>query len=198
MAMRDEADTVPAAFEAAGAKADVLDVTVALPPDPHSFDGVVIGGSRGSVHDPQPWRRRLREWVQAHGDVPMLGICGGHQLVAHVNGARVERLALPQFGVYPLDLPDVQGFHGRVVQVHEEHVVDVPPGAELWARDETCLQALRYPGHRWGVQFHPEFSEDVAHAIGATFGPSPLWSDEAIAAGVASGRALLARWLEGL
>jgi GMP synthase-like glutamine amidotransferase len=56
-------------------------------------DAYVSTGSRASVYDDEPWIHRLagvvRE-IHAAG-VPMLGVCFGHQMIAHALGGRVAK-----------------------------------------------------------------------------------------------------------
>jgi GMP synthase (glutamine-hydrolysing) len=192
-----EAASIRRAFAPFGATLTMHDATLARPPAPTGFDGVVVGGSFGSANDQEPWRLALRDWLTTHPNVPLLGICGGHQLLAHALGAPVEVSPASQMGVYPLVLSDVPGFTGRVVQLHHERVATVPPGAELWATDEMGIQALRYGPRRWTVQFHPEMDAEVVQVAGAQSGLSEdVWAD--LDAAVAGGRAVLSAWIRAL
>jgi GMP synthase-like glutamine amidotransferase len=189
-----EARTVPPVLAALGAAAVVHDVTLAPAPDPHEYDGVIVGGSFGSANDREPWRVALQGWLATHQDVPLLGICGGHQLLARALGGMVETSPGPQYGVYPLDLPGVPGFSGRVLQLHSERVVAVPAGATLWAADEMGIQALRYGPARWTVQFHPEADEALPHYVARTRDlDAGTWTE--LGAARHDGQRLLAAWL---
>jgi len=195
-----EARTVPPVLAALGATVVVHDVTLAPAPNlhdddaPHAYDGVIVGGSFGSANDREPWRVALQSWLATHQDVPLLGICGGHQLLARALGAVVETSPGPQYGVYPLDLPGVPGFSGRVLQLHSERVAAVPAGATLWAADEMGIQALRYGPARWTVQFHPEADEALPHYVARTRGlDATTWAE--LGAARRDGQRLLAAWL---
>ena len=101
----------------------------------------------------------------AQHDVPVLGVCLGHQGLAHVHGGSVVRAAEIVHGrISPIfhsgeglfsGIP--QGF--RAVRYHSLVVeAATPPGIEAiaWSDDGTVM-ALRARGRRaWGVQFHPE------------------------------------------
>ena len=68
-----------------GDEPDVLD---------YAADGVVVMGSAASVHDSLPWMSRLGAWLtpilSGEPRIPLLGICFGHQLIAHLAGGKVE------------------------------------------------------------------------------------------------------------
>jgi GMP synthase-like glutamine amidotransferase len=195
----DEKLTLAPLFAALDVDADIVDATCEPLPDARAYAGVIIGGSAGSVHDRERWRVQLHAWLRERLDAPFLGLCGGHQLYAALHGARVERMAEPQLGCCPLELPDVPGFRGWVMQMHHEVVVDVPDGASLWARDEVGIQALRYAGSRWTVQFHPEISAEVARGAGRSSGATEAsWPEPQLQAAVAGGRAVIAAWLASL
>lgn len=190
----DERVSIPAVFAAMGAEAVVIDATTESLSDPRPYAGVVVGGSVGCANDAEPWRRRLEGWLRAWRTVPLFGICGGHQLYARALGGRVEPMGRRQVGVFPLALPGVP--LRTALQFHGDHVVEAPPGAEVWGRDAYGVQALRYPGERWTVQFHPELDVAGAHAIAATCAEAPEgWTAETVAAAVAEGKALLGAWL---
>lgn len=60
-------------------------------PDPHAFAGVLVTGSAAFVTDHAEWSERSAAWLRqtAHDDLPVFGICYGHQLLAHALGGEV-------------------------------------------------------------------------------------------------------------
>ena len=56
-------------------------------------DGYLITGSRASVYDDEPWIARLADFVRELDDAgaKTIGICFGHQLIAHALGGAVDR-----------------------------------------------------------------------------------------------------------
>ena len=79
---------------------------------------------------------------------PVLGICLGAQLLAHVLGAPVQRNETPEIGWYPL-WKTVDGFADPVLAplqaetpVFQWHgcTYDLPSGAMQLARTTTCEQ----------------------------------------------------------
>ena len=102
----------------------------------------------------------------------MLGICYGHQLLAHALGGRVapnprgreigsvEVETLPAAREDPLLCGLPERFIAQAT--HVESVVELPVPATLLARSRgDPHQAFRVGALAWGVQFHPEFDTDV-------------------------------------
>lgn len=190
-----ESETIPPLFASFGADVVVVDVTRDPLPEPDAFDGVVVGGSIGSANDVEPWRAMLLAWLTPLRR-PLLGICGGHQIYARAHGGRVAPMVERQSGIFPLELPGIAGFTGEVIQMHGEHVAEVPREAEIWARDAAGVQALRYPGrHAWTVQFHPELTLPLAELARAT---TAGWQGEDAIRAVAGGHAILRAWLASI
>ena len=137
-----------------------------------SFDGVIISGSQSSVYDEhRDWIRTLSQWTEGAiaDDMPILGVCWGHQLLAQVLGGTVKG------GAYELGYVEVRRevedpiWDGipdpfTVFATHSDHVVDLPPGATLLASNETGVQAFRHQ-NQYAVQFHPEYDRRTAHAM---------------------------------
>jgi para-aminobenzoate synthetase len=99
------------------------------------------------------------------GDVPVLGVCLGHQGLAHVRGASVVRDAQIVHGRISAVFHRADGlFAGipqgfRAVRYHSLVVEPALP-AELealaWADDGTLMAIRDRRRPAWGVQFHPE------------------------------------------
>jgi anthranilate synthase/aminodeoxychorismate synthase-like glutamine amidotransferase len=100
------------------------------------------------------------------GRTPLLGVCLGHQIIADVHGARVERAPAPVHGKSARVEHDGRGVFANVpspfsaIRYHSLCVLEdtLPPELEVSARSEDgVVQGIR---HRTlpleGVQFHPE------------------------------------------
>jgi GMP synthase (glutamine-hydrolysing) len=109
-------------------------------------------------------------------DLPLLGVCYGHQLMSHALGGRVDYLpggremgtvslttAAEYAGGDTLGSSLPGSFHAHAT--HEQSVMDLPPGAVALARSERDPHHLvRYGKHAISTQFHPEFSAEVMRA----------------------------------
>ena len=142
-------------------------------PDADSLGGVVITGSSAMVSERESWSERTAGWLASVVDacVPTLGICYGHQLLAHGLGGEVGRNPNGrEIGTIEVDLRAAAGDEllGELAGLqlfqatHVESVLELPPGAErLGSNAMDPNHAFRIGPSTWGVQFHPEFDADV-------------------------------------
>lgn len=142
----------------------------ALPP-PSRFSGLIVTGSASSVTERAPWMLRVEEYLAGavRDEQPVLGICFGHQLLGQALGGLVERNPRGrEMGTVALSIVDDDPLLDRSIEpalahaTHVDSVTRLPPGARLLAT--TALEphaALRFGERAWGVQFHPEFDEQV-------------------------------------
>ncbi len=155
--------TVVSVFEGAGL------------PDPKSFAGVVVTGSGAMVSHRESWSERTAKWLRdaVERTIPALGICYGHQLLAHALGGRVgpnprgREIGTVRVRLAPEAADDalLAGFGGtlRVHTTHSESVLELPePAVRLGSSQADPNSAFSFGTSAWGVQFHPEFS---AHAM---------------------------------
>jgi len=150
----------------------------ALPTSPAaltSYDGlVVLGGSMGAGDDAlhhwlAPVKELIRDAVAA--ELPTLGICLGHQLMALALGGEVARnprgqqVGLHAVGWLPeAETDELVSSMGPVrgVQWNNDVVTTLPDGAVSVAETgDGKLQVVRFARRAWGVQLHPEADEPV-------------------------------------
>ncbi len=142
-------------------------------PDPGAADAVILGGSYHSVHDDLDWQRATRDWLSRYRATgrPLLGICGGHQMICDSAGAPVTRVGSGVMaGTMPVSLTAAGRRHflfagyGREPAFHwanEEHVATPPAGATILAtRPEVPCAALDHGDSWYSVQFHPEATHE--------------------------------------
>ncbi|MCP4693269.1 MAG: glutamine amidotransferase, partial [Desulfobacterales bacterium] len=143
-------------------------------PDYDAVSGVVITGSHDMVTDHLEWSERTAKWLPGAVDrrIPILGICYGHQLLAHAMGGVVENnprglefgnTAVTLTGAARTD-PLFKGFPSPL-GVHASHTQTVrklPEGAiHLASNAMDANHAFRIGECARGIQFHPEFDADI-------------------------------------
>ena len=145
----------------------------AVLPEPKSAAGFIITGSSSSVaaRAETPWILRAEEYVRriVDAEVPLLGICFGHQLVGQALGGEVAKNPRGrEIGTVRLEvLRDDPMLAGQPrafdVQVtHSDSVVRLPPGATLHASTELEPNTIFSVGpYVRCVQHHPEMDESV-------------------------------------
>jgi GMP synthase (glutamine-hydrolysing) len=120
---------------------------------------------------------------------PVLGICLGAQLLAHVLGAPVRRHIQQEIGWYDLITTAtgrddvVLGHLGEIAPVFQWHgcTYDLPAGAVQLARTDSCeQQAFRFGSNAYGFQFHMEVDESMIDR----WLKLPAYRDELAAAGI--------------
>ena len=126
--------------------------------------GIIISGGPNSVYasDAPRFTPQLFE-----SNVPILGICYGHQVLAHALGGRVEAGTQHEYGEAMLRIVGqntiLKGIPDRepVWMSHGDEVVTPPPGFQILAYTETCRVAAMADANRkfFGLQFHPEVTD---------------------------------------
>ena len=94
-------------------------------------------------------------------DVPILGICAGHQFMAGYYGGRAAEAPAPEFGAAIINLIDGTPESQTVWESHNDEVVELPEGFRITASSESCeIQAMENSSlNRFGLQFHPEVND---------------------------------------
>jgi GMP synthase (glutamine-hydrolysing) len=152
------------------------------PPAVERYDGVlVLGGSMGAHDDDTvPWLSAVKDRIRdaVVGEVPTLGICLGHQLLAvALGGESRPNPAGQQVGLFDVGwtadaggdplLGSVPG-RRRGVQWNSDVVTTLPEGAvPLAVTPAGGLQAARFAPAAWGVQLHPEVDRPVLESWAA-------------------------------
>lgn len=154
-----------------------VDTGATLPRDASAHAGIIVTGSPAMVSERLHWSETTAAWlrVAVEQGVPVLGICYGHQLLAHALGGRVdyhprgrevgtvgiERLASAADDDLLARTPASFLAHAS----HQQSVLELPAGAVTLARSaHDPHHAVRYAPAAWGLQFHPEFSVQIMRA----------------------------------
>lgn len=136
-------------------------------------DALVLAGSRAGVYesDDYGWIREEATLVReaARREIPILGICFGHQLVHYAFGGRVDqgqkRRQLIQATLD--DDPLFADMKPVVPVLHGDYVVKPAEGFETIATADYYESfATRHATLPiWTVQFHPEYGPELTHLI---------------------------------
>jgi GMP synthase (glutamine-hydrolysing) len=146
-------------------------------PNVDDVDVLLVTGSPYSVTERQPWAERtsqlLGEAISSNKWV--LGVCYGHQLLAHALGGTVEKNPNGyEVGTINVELTEAGKSDPLFSQIsrgeptlafhstHSDAVVRAPSHARVLASTRsTEVQAFAVGERAWGVQFHPEFTPEV-------------------------------------
>lgn len=146
-------------------------------PAPGEVAGAMITGSAAMVTERATWSERTAGWIRnaMDAELPLFGVCYGHQLMAHALGGRVDYLpGGREIGTHPIELLDAASADPltrslpssfRAHTTHEQSVLEPPHGSTVLARSlRDPHQLLRHGPQAVSSQFHPEFNADVMRA----------------------------------
>ncbi len=146
-----------------------------IPSSDADVDAWLITGSKYGVNDGLPWIDSLCDFVRIlwAQQIPLIGVCFGHQLIAKALGGEVRKaeqgwgLGLSYNQI--LEQRDwMQPFkdHLDLLVSHQDQVVNLPSQAQLLASSEFCpYYLLQYGEHFLSVQGHPEFTKGYSRDL---------------------------------
>ena len=153
----------------------IVDITANHPlPDLDRINGVVMSGAHPNLTDNPPRAEDVATWLPplVQRNIPILGICFGHQLLAKALGGKVgNNPAGREFGTVDIRLNDFgrrdpllgampNPFKAHVC--HQQTVLELPASAKRLAfSGMDPNQAFVVGASAWGLQFHPEFDQDT-------------------------------------
>lgn len=136
-----------------------------------AYDAVLLTGSRADAFSDEAWvlelRRRVSDLLARKQKI--IGVCFGHQLIAHCLGAKVARA--PQgwaLGRTHYTWHEPSHFSDGAEQVsllasHQDQVLALPEGARLLASNDHCpIAAYAVGQHVLCIQPHPEFEPEYS------------------------------------
>ncbi len=142
-----------------------------LPPGPRACDAWIVTGSRHDAHGDEDWIRALRAFVAGVADAGsrLVGICFGHQIVAHALGGRSGPADGWRVGPHVTTVESTAWFAGGEVTLHAMHrdaVHELPPGGRTVAAGTTARHPVVLVGDTvLGIQDHPEFDDRYVRGL---------------------------------
>jgi GMP synthase (glutamine-hydrolysing) len=121
-------------------------------------EGIILGGG------PSIERIGNCEDIIKNIDVPILGICLGHQIIANVFGGETTSAEIESYAQIDLNIEKQIGiFKGvgdslKVWASHKDEVITLPDDFEILASSSKCaIESMKHKDKDiYGIQFHPE------------------------------------------
>lgn len=121
--------------------------------------GIILSGGPSSVNAPDA---HLVEKELFDSGIPLLGICYGMQLTAHLLGGKVSKGVKGEYGKSELEIvrsnPLFTGVARKstVWMSHFDEVEEVPEGFEISGRSGVIAAMANEKKNIFAIQFHPE------------------------------------------
>ncbi len=141
-------------------------VDMEFPESTDAADGWLITGSKHGAYEDHPWIPPLENLVRdIHAQqVPLVGVCFGHQIIAQALGGKVVKY--PKGWSVGRTTYQLGGKEVALNAWHQDQVVERPNEARLLGSNGFCENAfLGYGDHIWTVQAHPEFESDFIDGL---------------------------------
>ena len=127
--------------------------------EPVESDVVVITGSRRNVSMWEPWMDVVAKLIR-ECEVPLYGICFGHQIICKALGGEVIRAAESTAMIAEVTYND--GTKTKQLFTHQDHVIDSGEMEVVGSAEHCEIAVCKHPTRPiTTVQFHPEAVESV-------------------------------------
>jgi GMP synthase-like glutamine amidotransferase len=146
-----------------------------LPNDANGFDVYLITGGRYSVFEDLDWQQKLFDFIRQiySNNVPLIGICYGHQAIAHALGGHVERFDNGWgAGVTTVNVIDQPAWLLPMAEkiyllaMHQDQVTTIPTEATRFLDSHFCHNSGFYIDDRvLAIQQHPEFTSELCRDL---------------------------------
>jgi len=146
-----------------------------LPNDADGFDVYLITGGRYSVFEDFDWQHKLFDFIRQiySNNIPLLGICYGHQAIAYALGGHVERFDNGWgAGVTSVNIIDQPAWLLPMAEkiyllaMHQDQVTTIPTEATRFLDSHFCHNSGFYIEDRvLAIQQHPEFTSELCRDL---------------------------------
>jgi GMP synthase (glutamine-hydrolysing) len=137
-----------------------------MPQRVNDADGWLITGSKHGAYEDHDWIPPLEAFIREAyvAEVPMIGVCFGHQVIAQAMGGKVEKhkggWSIGHV-VYRIEDEDF-----AINAWHQDQVVEKPAEAKVIGSTDFCpYAALLYGDRIWTIQPHPEYGHDFISGL---------------------------------
>ena len=147
-------------------------VDMDFPDNVNTCDGWLVTGSRHGAYEDHAFIPPLEDFIRnaRTADVPMVGICFGHQIIAQALGGEVVKFD----GGWAVGRQSYKWGDTDIAlnAWHQDQVVALPDGARAVACNDFCENAaVVYGNQAFTVQPHPEFGDEVIDGLARIKGP---------------------------
>jgi len=126
---------------------------------PEEADAIVITGSRRNVSMWESWMDDVAKLIR-ECEVPLYGICFGHQIICKALGGDVIRAAEGSSFIAEVTYND--GTKTKQLFTHQDHVIDAGEMEVMGSAEHCKIAVCKHPTRPIKtVQFHPEAVESV-------------------------------------